>query len=84
VHFVGFLLFGMLIGVVMRLLVAGRAGGWGASMLSGVGGAMLGGFMGRVGKLNGDGESAGFVMSLLVAFTLVAIYHAVAAWRRQA
>jgi uncharacterized membrane protein YeaQ/YmgE (transglycosylase-associated protein family) len=84
VEFVGFLLFGTLIGAVVRLLVAGRAGGWGVSILSGAGGALLGALLGRSGALRGDLDSGGFVASLLGAFTLVAVYHAAAAARRRA
>lgn len=80
-YFVGFLLFGTLIGGAIRMLVAERAGGWSISMISGAGGALLGGLLGR-GQLHGDREPAGFVLSLLGAFALVAVYHAVAATRR--
>jgi uncharacterized membrane protein YeaQ/YmgE (transglycosylase-associated protein family) len=80
--FVGFLLFGTLIGAVIRLLVAGRAGSWGVSMLSGGGGALLGGSLGRLGALRGDHDSGGFSMALLGAFALVVVYHLVAAMRR--
>jgi uncharacterized membrane protein YeaQ/YmgE (transglycosylase-associated protein family) len=83
-HFVGLLLFGMLIGVVIRMLVAGKAGSWAVSTLSGFGGAVLGGVVGRAGSPHGSGDSAGFVTSLLGAFTIVAIYHALAARRRRA
>jgi uncharacterized membrane protein YeaQ/YmgE (transglycosylase-associated protein family) len=83
-HFVGLLLFGMLIGVVIRMLVARNAGGWAVSMLSGIGGAVVGGLVAGAGSAHGSGESARFVASLLGAFTLVALYHAFAARRRRA
>jgi uncharacterized membrane protein YeaQ/YmgE (transglycosylase-associated protein family) len=83
-HFVGLLLFGMLIGVVIRMLVARKAGTWAVSTLSGIGGAVFGGFVGWAGHSHGSGDSAGFVTSLLGAFTIVAIYHAIAARRRRA
>jgi hypothetical protein len=82
VHFVGFLLFGTLIGGIVRLLVAERAGGWRISMVSGAGGALLGGLLGRGGELGGDLGSAGFGMALFGAFAAVAMYHALAATRR--
>jgi uncharacterized membrane protein YeaQ/YmgE (transglycosylase-associated protein family) len=82
VHFLGFLLFGTLIGASVRLLVAQRAGGWAISILSGAGGALIGGFLGRCAELRSDLDSAGFAMSLLGAFALVAVYHVVAATRR--
>jgi uncharacterized membrane protein YeaQ/YmgE (transglycosylase-associated protein family) len=82
VHFLGFLLFGTLIGVTVRMLVAKRAGGWGISILSGAFGALLGGFLGRSAGFHRDLDSAGFVMSVLGAFSVVVLYHAVAAMRR--
>ncbi len=85
IHIIGFLLFGLLIGVLARMLVpGGGSGGWVVSMAMGVAGCMLGGFFGRVAGLYREGEPAGFVMSLLGAFTLVAVYHAFAVRRRAA
>ncbi len=81
-HFLGFVLLGTLIGVAVRMLVAGRAGGWWVSTLGGGCGAVLGGVLGRRGGFVEDLESAGFVMSILGAFAVVAVYHAVASWRR--
>ncbi len=82
-HIVLFLLFGLVVGALARLLVPGREpGGWVVSMLIGVGGAMLGGFLGRVLGLYREGEPAGFVMSLLGAVVLVVIYHAITVRRR--
>ena len=82
---VGFVLFGLLIGAVTNTLVATEAKGqWSVSMLCGIAGATVGGFFGRVAGLYGDAEPAGFVMALLGAFTLVAVYHAVLARRSQA
>ena len=83
-HIVGILLFGMLIGIVGRMLVGGESPwGWGFSIASGVGGAALGGYFGRVARLCGDGDSASFVGALLTSFSLVGIYHAIAVQRRR-
>jgi uncharacterized membrane protein YeaQ/YmgE (transglycosylase-associated protein family) len=78
----GFVLFGTLVGGAVRMLVAGRAGGWWASILGGGCGALLGGFLGRNAGLLEDLESAGFVMSILGAFAVVIVYHAMASWMR--
>jgi uncharacterized membrane protein YeaQ/YmgE (transglycosylase-associated protein family) len=80
--FAGFLFFGTLIGVVVRMLVAGRAGGWGPSICSGAVGALLGGWLGRMDALRSARDSGGLCMALLGAFVLVAFYHRVAATRR--
>jgi uncharacterized membrane protein YeaQ/YmgE (transglycosylase-associated protein family) len=72
-----FLLFGLVVGALARWLVPGREpGGWGISIALGVGGALLGGFLGRSLGLYREGEPAGFLMSLLGAIVLVAAYHA--------
>jgi uncharacterized membrane protein YeaQ/YmgE (transglycosylase-associated protein family) len=78
-----FLVFGLIVGAIARFLVPGKdAGGWVISMLLGVAGSFLGGFLGRGLSLYRDGEPAGFVMSLLGAIILVVAYHAIA--RRRA
>ena len=81
-HFVLFLLFGLIVGAIARLIVPGReAGGWLVSMAIGVAGAFAGGVLGRVLGFYREGESAGFVMSLLGAILLLIAYHAVAGRR---
>jgi uncharacterized membrane protein YeaQ/YmgE (transglycosylase-associated protein family) len=70
-----FLLFGLVVGAVARLLVPGRqSGGWGVSMLLGVAGAFVGGLLGRAVGLYREGESAGFIMAVLGAVLLVVAY----------
>ncbi len=84
-HIIMFLLFGLVVGVLARIIVPGREpGGWIASTLLGIGGAMLGGYLGRLLGLYREGEPAGFVMSLIGAIALVVVYHAVVARRRWA
>ena len=78
----GFLLFGVLIGGVVRMLVAGRAGGWVVSVMSGAAGSLVGGVFRNAGRFPRDPDSSAFSVSLLGAFTMVAVYHAVAAARR--
>jgi hypothetical protein len=82
VQVVGFLLFGTLVGGVVRMLVAQHAGGWWISIVSGAGGALLGGLFGRIDRLSSDPDSSAFAMSLLGAFAMFAAYHVVAASRR--
>ena|SRR6476646_4124946 len=75
-----FLIFGLIVGALARLIVPGREpGGWLTSLVIGVAGAFLGGFLGRVfGLYTREVTTGGFVMSLVGAIVLVAIYHAVA------
>ncbi len=73
-----FLLFGLIVGALARFIVPGREpGGWVISMILGVMGSFLAGFIGRSLGWYRDGEPAGFVMSVLGAVILVAIYHVV-------
>ena len=75
-----FLVFGLIVGALARLIVPGKEnGGWGLSMILGVVGSFLGGMLGRVLGLYREGEmTGGFIMSLIGAIILVAGYHALA------
>ena len=55
----------------------GQSGGIFVTMLIGVAGALVAGIIGRVLGLYGPGQGAGFVMSLLGAILLLAIYRMV-------
>jgi uncharacterized membrane protein YeaQ/YmgE (transglycosylase-associated protein family) len=80
--FLLFLVFGLLVGALARLIVPGKEpGGWVISMGIGVAGAFAGGLLGRVLGFYREGESAGFVMSLLGAIVLVVAYQAIAGRR---
>jgi uncharacterized membrane protein YeaQ/YmgE (transglycosylase-associated protein family) len=84
-HLLLFLLFGLIVGALARLIVPGKEpGGWIVSMILGVCGSFLGGILGRAVGLYREGESAGFFTSLLGAVVLVAIYHAIGRRRRRA
>ena len=78
-----FLVMGLIVGAIARMIVPGtERGGWGLSMILGVAGSLLGGLVGRALGLYREGESARFIVSLIGAVVLVAGYHAVA--RRRA
>jgi len=77
-HTILFLVFGLIVGAVARVLVPGRErGGWIVSTLLGVAGSFAGAFLGRELGLYRTGEPAGFVMSVLGAVLLLVLYHAV-------
>ena len=80
--FLGFLVFGTLIGAVIRLLAADRAGSWSGSVLGGAAGALLSGSVGRAKELRSDHDSGGFGVALVGAFAVVVLYHFLAASRR--
>ncbi len=72
-----FLVFGLVVGAVARFLVPGHEhGGWVVSMLIGVFGSFAAGFLGQFMGFYRQGESAGFVMSLLGAVLVTIAYHA--------
>ncbi len=76
-HLLFFLLFGLVVGAIARLLVPGREpGGWFTSMVIGVIGSFAGGFIGRLAGFGSDGQPAGFVLSLAGAVVVVLAYHA--------
>jgi uncharacterized membrane protein YeaQ/YmgE (transglycosylase-associated protein family) len=82
-HFILFLIFGLVIGAIARLIVPGHEpGGWITSMLIGVIGAYLGGFLGRVVGLYPSYQSrGGWIASLVGAVIVTFIYQAATARR---
>jgi uncharacterized membrane protein YeaQ/YmgE (transglycosylase-associated protein family) len=71
----GWIFFGLIVGVIAKLLMPGRdPGGFIVTILLGIAGALLGGWAGRVAGWYGPNEGAGFFMSLLGAIVLLALY----------
>ena len=80
----GWILFGLVVGALAKLVMPGRdPGGIIVTMLLGIAGAVLGGFIGRAMGFYGEGEAAGFVMSFLGAVALLAIYRVMIGRRRR-
>ena len=74
----GWILFGLVVGVVAKFLTPGRdPGGFILTTLLGVAGALLGGYIGRALGFYGPNQAAGFLMSVLGAIVLLLIYRAV-------
>ena len=74
----GWILFGLIAGVIAKLIMPGRdPGGFIVTILIGIAGAFLGGFLGRALGFYGEGEAAGMLMSILGAIILLAIYRMV-------
>ncbi len=62
----GWIVFGLIVGIVAKLLMPGRdPGGFIVTILLGVCGALVGGFIGRALGLYRSGEPAGVFMSVL-------------------
>jgi len=73
--FIGLVLFGLVVGVVAKLLMPGRdPGGFIITILLGIAGSVIGGYVGRMLGLYGPNDSAGFFMAILGAIVLLAIY----------
>ena len=71
----GWIVFGLIVGVVAKLLMPGRdPGGMIVTILLGIVGAVLGGFLGRVLGLYGPNEAAGLIMSIVGAVILLFAY----------
>ncbi|AGP37216.1 GlsB/YeaQ/YmgE family stress response membrane protein [Sorangium cellulosum] len=72
------ILFGLIVGVIAKLLTPGRdPGGFVVTALLGIAGALLGGFIGRaIGLYPSYQSSGGFFTSILGAVILLAIYNA--------
>jgi uncharacterized membrane protein YeaQ/YmgE (transglycosylase-associated protein family) len=69
------ILFGLVVGVIAKLLMPGRdPGGFIITVLLGIAGALLGGFIGRAMGFYGANQGAGWLMSILGAIVLLAIY----------
>ena len=68
-------MFGLIVGALAKLVMPGRdPGGIIVTMLLGIAGALLGGFLGRAMGFYGPGEAAGWLMSFLGAVILLMLY----------
>lgn len=77
-HVIGWIIFGLIVGIVAKLLMPGRdPGGFVVTSIIGIVGAVLAGWIGRAVGWYGPNDSAGFLMSVVGAVVLLAIYHAV-------
>jgi uncharacterized membrane protein YeaQ/YmgE (transglycosylase-associated protein family) len=71
----GWIVFGLIVGVIAKLVMPGRdPGGFIVTILLGIAGALIGGYIGRVAGWYGPNDAAGFLMSVLGAIILLALY----------
>jgi uncharacterized membrane protein YeaQ/YmgE (transglycosylase-associated protein family) len=69
------IVFGLVVGIIAKLLMPGRdPGGFVITILLGIVGALLGGFIGRAMGFYGPNEGAGWLISILGAIVLLALY----------
>jgi uncharacterized membrane protein YeaQ/YmgE (transglycosylase-associated protein family) len=71
----GWIVFGLIVGVIAKLLMPGRdPGGMILTILLGIAGALVAGFLGRAVGLYGPNDAAGIIMSVLGAIVLLFAY----------
>ena len=77
-NILGTILIGLIIGVVAKLLMPGKdPGGWVIAIVLGLAGSFLAGFLGRSLGWYSDGESAGFIFSVVGAMLLLFLYRVI-------
>jgi uncharacterized membrane protein YeaQ/YmgE (transglycosylase-associated protein family) len=78
----GWVVFGLIVGVIAKFLMPGRdPGGIIVTMLLGIVGAVLGGFIGRALGMYGPNQGAGMIMSIVGAILVLAVYRLLAGGR---
>lgn len=76
------IIFGLVVGVVAKFLMPGpNPGGLVMTTILGIVGAVVGAWIGRVLGFYGPGQAAGFVMAVIGAIVVLAIYHFVTSRR---
>lgn len=79
---IGWILFGLVVGLVGKLLMPGRdPGGFILTIVLGIAGALIGGFAGQSLGFYREGEPAGFIMAVLGSIILLLLYRMVAGRR---
>ena len=74
-HFLITILMGLIVGVIAKLLMPGRdPGGFIITILLGIAGALVAGWIGRAIGLYAPGDPAGFIASIVGAILLLIIY----------
>ena len=74
-HILWMLIIGLVAGAIAKLIMPGKdPGGIIVTMLIGVAGALIAGFLGRALGWYDHGEGAGFIASILGSILLLAIY----------
>ena len=74
-HIIGWIIFGLVVGVVAKFLMPGRdPGGFVITAILGIVGAILGGFLGRAMGWYRDGDAVGFVVAVIGSIIVLALY----------
>jgi uncharacterized membrane protein YeaQ/YmgE (transglycosylase-associated protein family) len=74
-HYLWVALIGLIVGAIAKLLMPGKdPGGFIITMLLGIAGSFIATFLGRAVGWYREGQAAGFIMSVIGAIVLLAIY----------
>jgi uncharacterized membrane protein YeaQ/YmgE (transglycosylase-associated protein family) len=75
-HLLWVVLIGLVVGAVAKFLTPGRdPGGFIVTIIIGIAGSLIATWLGRAIGWYQEGQSAGFIMSVLGAILLLGIYH---------
>jgi uncharacterized membrane protein YeaQ/YmgE (transglycosylase-associated protein family) len=81
--FLGWIVIGLVAGLIAKAIMPGKdPGGLIVTILLGIAGAVLAGFLGQMLGWYRQGEGAGFIAAIVGALILLAIYRMVAGRRR--
>ncbi len=76
-HFIWMCVIGLIAGALAKLIMPGKdPGGILLTMLLGIFGSLLAGYVGRLLGWYREGQAAGFIMSVLGAIVLLGLYRA--------
>jgi uncharacterized membrane protein YeaQ/YmgE (transglycosylase-associated protein family) len=74
-HIIGWIVFGLVVGIVAKFLMPGRdPGGFVITAILGIVGALVGGYVGRMIGWYGEGDPIGFIMAVVGAIIVLAVY----------
>ena len=77
------ILFGLVVGALAKLVMPGKdPGGIIVTILLGIAGALLGGFLGRSLGIMGEGQEAGWIAAFVGAIVLLLLYRLIVGRRR--
>ena len=81
-NILGWILFGLVVGAIAKFLMPGKdPGGWIVTILLGVAGSFVGGFLATT-MLGREDQTAGWIGSIIGAMVLLLIYRLIVGRRR--
>ena len=77
-HVLGMIIVGLIVGAIAKLIMPGHdPGGIIVTMLLGIAGSLVAGFLGRAVGWYEPGQSAGFIASIIGAIIILAVYRVI-------